>query len=333
MAEEADRGHILYLADGGEGQVELFVLDEKGNPEQEGRFQIWGLGPAEQVRERLEESWQRLAAWETQLVRQILEHALPQDILTQGQAYLCHEYTLIDSDMNVIFATPGYQTELASAKSGGKEEVRLSDDLIQALLMRKDFHEAAQETGGFYFYDHYTEAALYCRNLFLHGQYYARLICRLREGETRIPQGEEQLVGLFAGYLELLFQNDLPNPGRHPNDTLHQLCQSLCAGEQPDVARLQMALYPYQWKLSHRFRAVVLHAYREEGWQTHMETTLPFLIRELEHQWRDSCAILLGERTSCISTEPPSAAGWNRSKNSQAFLRFPGNWRWICSCP
>ncbi len=286
----------LYLAPAEEGEgVELFVPEEPAGPG--GCCRVCGGLTPEQVLEQAADCWQELDAWENRLASMILRHEPFEQILDQGRQYFDREYALVDSELRVSFATPGYLLEGMAEKQGeGSFGQRLSSELSQSLLLRKDFHEAARKREGFYFLPDYTAAKLYCRNVFVHGQYYARLLCRLNSGENVLSRGEEQLIELFGRYVELLFQNSLQSLKRHQNDTMHQLCRALYAGEKPDTARLDMALHAYHWKLSHSFRAVLVTAYGQEGWQTQMEITLPFLIRELEAQWQESCAIAVGDR-------------------------------------
>ena len=86
----------------------------------------------------------KLDAWENRLAQSILQHVPFQNILTQGKTYIRQEYALIDRDMNVMFSTPEYHTELANTKEEHAEGIRrLSAELTHSLLMRKDFHEAA----------------------------------------------------------------------------------------------------------------------------------------------------------------------------------------------
>ena len=298
LSDLSDGQKTLYLKDGDtKDSVFMYLSDKSGMPEAHPCCHIKGAAKSQQIFEYLAEQWQELDAWENRLAQSILQHVPFQNILTQGKTYIRQEYALIDRDMNVMFSTPEYHTELANTKEEHAEGIRrLSAELTHSLLMRKDFHEAALKKEGFYFYNHYTESLLYCRNIFLFDQYYARLICRLNKGQDNISRGEAYLIEIFARYIELYFQNNLQTPDRHQNDLLHQLCRSLYADEKPDIALLQTALSPYHWKLGHRYQAAVLKAYQQEEWQTQMEITLPFLVRELERQWPDSCAVSLGNK-------------------------------------
>ena len=298
LSDISDGQKTLYLKDGDtKDSVFMYLSDKSGMPEAHPCCHIKGAAESQQIFEYLAEQWQELDAWENRLAQSILQHVPFQNILTQGKTYIRQEYALIDRDMNVMFSTPEYHTELANTKEEHAEGIRrLSAELTHSLLMRKDFHEAALKKEGFYFYNHYTESLLYCRNIFLFDQYYARLICRLNKGQDNISRGEAYLIEIFARYIELYFQNNLQTPDRHQNDLLHQLCRSLYADEKPDIALLQTALSPYHWKLGHRYQAAVLKAYQQEEWQTQMEITLPFLVRELERQWPDSCAVSLGNK-------------------------------------
>lgn len=294
----ADTEDTLFLRDGVSAEtVELYFSGSGSDPDDHSCCRMRGVGNAVQTAELLNEAWQGLSSWENDLARLILQHAPLEVILSHGRKYLLHEYMLVDRDMNVLYSTPGYGAELAGEEEGSAEgAAHLSAELIQSLLVRKDFHEAAQETEGFYFYSYHSEASLYCENIFHFGQYYARLIARLREGESALPPGEAQLFGVFARYIELFFQNDLRNTDRHQNDLLHQLCRALYAGETPDASLVQMALPPYRWKPDHQYRVIILEVYQQKEWHTQMEIALPFLVRQLEQQWPDSCAVSLGDR-------------------------------------
>ena len=297
-ADSPGSQETLYLKDSdAEGSVLMYFSDQSGMPEAHPCCHVKEAGRSQQIFEHLAEQWQELDAWENRLAQGILQHAPFHDILMQGTVYIQPEYALIDRDMNVMFSTPGYRTELGKDGAECTDGVRrLSAELTHSLLMRKDFHEAAWKTEGFYFYSYYTDASLYCRNIFLFDQYYARLICRLDKEEKNISRGEACLIEIFARYIELYFQNNLQTPDRHQNDLLHQLCRSLYTGEKPDITMLQTALSPYHWKLAHQYQAVILKTYQQEEWQSQMEITLPFLVRELERQWPDSCAVSLGDK-------------------------------------
>ncbi len=304
---------FLAPAETGDG-VELWVPE--GADGTGCHCRVCGEPDPEQVLEQAAECWQEADAWENRLASMILRHAPFEQILDQGRQYLGREYALIDSELRVSFSTPGYLLAgMAEEQEEGGFGQRLSSELSQSLLLRKDFHEAAQKKEGFYFLPDYTEAKLYCRNIFVHGQYYARLLCRLHPGESVLSRGEEQLVEVFGRYVELLFQNSLQSLKRHQNDAMHQLCRALYAGEKPDPAMLDMALHAYHWKQSHSFRTVLVTAYGQEGWQTQMEITLPFLIRELEVQWEESCAISVGERILWL-------VNLSRTEQESFFSRF-----------
>ena len=211
LSDISDGQKTLYLKDGDtKDSVFMYLSDKSGMPEAHPCCHIKGAAESQQIFEYLAEQWQELDAWENRLAQSILQHVPFQNILTQGKTYIRQEYALIDRDMNVMFSTPEYHTELANTKEEHAEGIRrLSAELTHSLLMRKDFHEAALKKEGFYFYNHYTESLLYCRNIFLFDQYYARLICRLNKGQDNISRGEAYLIEIFARYIELYFQNNL----------------------------------------------------------------------------------------------------------------------------
>ena len=152
----------LYLKDSDtHNSVFMYFSDKPGIPEAHPCCHIQGAGGSQQIFEYLAEQWQELDAWENQLAQSILQHAPFQNILMHGKTYILQEYTLIDRDMNVMFSTPEYRPELGKdEKERTKEIRRLSAELTNSLLMRKDFHEAALKTEGFYFYSYYTESSL-----------------------------------------------------------------------------------------------------------------------------------------------------------------------------
>lgn len=267
--------------------------------------------------EALVEAWTETFDWNARMADAILRREPPETVLSIAEEFLSRYWALIDRDMNAL--------HIAGAPFDGmvlKPGERFPEDNVQALLVRKDFHDAAFKREPFYYYDHYTDKDALCLNIFVDGQYYARLVAPLDQVGQKPDLGEEQLFRVAAARIEEAFQHSMHLRLRHQNDELHRLCRAMILGEGPAEDTAAGILRKSGWQPRHLYAAIRLSFFCESGWDTQLEMTLPYLCRELERQWSQSCAIISGREVLWVVNRSLSGVDSDSHAFYQALASF-----------
>ena len=269
---------------------ELFTGDEEGPS---CRMEE-GLG-GERLAMTVTDCWNAIFAWDHHICERILNHQPMEKIMEMGREYLSCPFTLIDRDMQVLYETPDYAQRTpsrAGTQAGRPSRPVVPAELVQSLLLRKEFHEAALRPSAFYYDESLYEVRSLCRNIRIDGAYYARLLMTVPPGTEKLPTGEVQLFELFADRVEALCTRDVRLLHGKSTDALHQVCSALCAGEEVSPAILSSALEKAGWSSSHPFLAGRLVFFSKPGWHTQIEYTLPYLTHCVEQTWPSACAVI-----------------------------------------
>lgn len=232
------------------------------------------------------EIYNRLQSWDARFYEAVLHQKDPRTVMSWGREVLEWEYAVIDRDMNILYCTPEYGSYV------GGNLPYLSQELVQSLLMNPDFHAAAGLKTSFYYYEEMNDYHALCGNVFVNDQYYARIVMYIGEKGSMVPEGAREIFEIFVSHIEDLVKYNRAMMGRQANDPLRQLFRSLAAGENPSPVLRASVLKKAGWRDDDLYTVIKLKFYEDAGWNTQLSTTLPYLTRELECEWKDSCAII-----------------------------------------
>lgn len=243
--------------------------------------------------------WNQLLSWENTLYRLLLTPSPVEKLFSQGQEYLHPHYTLVNQNFLPILVSPSMHLSPALTYAPNSHSLVFREELINALLLRKDFHEAANFKKPFYF-ENPPEGNCYCQNIFIHEQYYARFVMILDKDETRLSPGEEQLFAIFTSCLQKYFQKQIQLLYQSPSDILHQICHTLTSGDSVSPQFLENTLSQTGWKSSDLYVTTELQFFEESGWKSQLELTLPYLAHKLELEWPQSCTLIEKDKLLCF---------------------------------
>ena len=151
----------------------------------------------------------RLLEWDNRICESILSRKPLADIFPLAEPYLHYSCSLVDRDMHIVYETPyrPARDRALSEERGRGSERYVPEESVQALMLLRSFHESARERDSYYFRDTTIERNCYCRNIFVDGEYHARLVLFLPDMDSRLSRGEEQLFTHFARRMEQLIQS------------------------------------------------------------------------------------------------------------------------------
>ena len=253
--------------------------------------------PVLEIYEYLTDAFTRCFTWENELFTRSMKRQSAAELCRCFVKVFPHTFALIDSDMNILYATSGY-VRYISGRDPSATDIpwgALPDAQVQYMMLREDFHLVASKKEPFYYYEDFNDVNCFCRNIFIDGKYYARLVCHLDKDTEALLPGEEQLFEIFCCNLEDYFQNGLARISRHQNDPLHNLFRAMISDGNAGTADQESVLARYNWASSHTYIVIKLHFFSEDRWNAQLETTLPYLVRQLEHTWNHSCALSQGQ--------------------------------------
>lgn len=258
-----------------------------------------------------------LRRWDAGFSEDIFRRKDFRKVMEKGRKFLEYDYSIIDLNMIQLYSTPGYQ--------GFKEKEdlqRLPSDQIQALMLQPAFHAAAKRKGPFYYYDETSDTQLLCRNLLLDGQYYARIVMPIGLKGNVVSKGIWEIFELFSTHMERLIRYTVAPESRHTGDQLHYLFRAMAKGEKTDSLYCASVLQKNGWKENDTYTVIMLRFYEEPGWDSQLDTALPYLIREMEGEWPGSCAII--HETSLLwlinTSVSGEASGWEELRQKAAFF-------------
>lgn len=236
----------------------------------------------------LQNELQMLLRWNNAFLEGILEQRDAETLLASGEQILGREYAIVNIDMKVVYGTQEYNAYRGIVNG------QMPEELFQDLIAHREFHEAMEKTDSFYYFTAVTNMHTLCRNIFVGGQYIARLLLPLKPGEEEMSPGGQQLFELFAARIQDIYNHLNLLPDYRSKNRIHGLCRSLLSGESVDEGTILQVLHPYGWKDGHRFICAVLRFSIGVGWDAQLLTTLPYLSASLERLFPGGCAVPLG---------------------------------------
>ena len=244
--------------------------------------------PQELLHTELLELYSRLIRWDARFSQAILHKEDARTIMSWGREMLDWGYAVIDADLKNLYSTPDY------AVGWVEDTDDMPREFSHALMMNPNFHAVADLRESFYYYMELNDLDALCGNIFVGGVYYARAVMYVGPKGCRIHAGARALFDRFTAHLEELFQYSTDFIGRGARDQLHDLFLALAAGEKPALFIQSNVLKKVGWKNDDQYMVIQLRFYEAAGWNTQLATTLPYLARELELEWHDSCAVIDG---------------------------------------
>ncbi|HCT90638.1 MAG TPA: hypothetical protein DF613_04530 [Lachnospiraceae bacterium] len=229
-----------------------------------------------------------LMRWDARFFEAVIHREEARKVMAWGQDMLDWAYAVIDVDFNNLYSTPDYRILVNTKADYIPREVAL------ALMMNPDFHAVAELRESFYYFEEYNGYDALCGNIFLNGSYCARVVMYVGGKGSRIPAGARAIFERFTAHLEELFACNPDLIGGDARDQLHHLFQALATDEKPDPSFRSAVLKKVGWKQNDLYTVIKLRFYEAAGWNTQLATTLPYLIRELEEEWPNSCAVMDG---------------------------------------
>lgn len=230
-----------------------------------------------------------LIQWDSRFSEAVLHQEDVGKIMSWGRKMLEWEYAVIDTDFVNLYQTPDYR------EYAGTESDRVPPEIEQQLLMQPAFHAVGELHNSFYYFEEVGGVNLLCKNVFMDGRYFARVVMHVGRENSVVPDGAREIFEIFCGHLEDLANHRSFLFERPVRDQLHALVKALAGNEKPAPARISAILKKVGWERQDTYAVIRLHFYEETGWNTQLSTTLPYLIRELERQWKDSCAVVYGQ--------------------------------------
>ncbi len=242
-----------------------------------------------EIQAALLEVQSELLSWDARFTEAILHREDAQTVMAWGYRMLEWEYAVIDRDFVNIYQTDNYRS------FPGKRYERVPPEIEQDLLMQSSFHAAGELKESFYYYEAVYGNHFLCRNVFMNGRYFARIVMDVGSEESVISIGARELFDVFADHLEELVNYNSYMFGNPVRDRLHMLVWDSASGAESTLSFRSSVLERAGWRNEDTYEVIWLRFYDEERWKTQLDTTLPYLIRELEGQWRQSCAVAFGQ--------------------------------------
>ncbi|MCD8198356.1 MAG: helix-turn-helix domain-containing protein [Lachnospiraceae bacterium] len=238
--------------------------------------------PTQMLQIVLLELYNELMNWDRLFAEAILRHADYREVQELGRRVLPWEYGLATWDMKWAYQTPDYGMPMAGDSY---------HQMVDTLLLDRQFHAAAQIRGSFYYYDEADEIQNICGNICPEGKFLGRIIMGIGERGTTIPDGAREIFEQFTTYIEQLISYHYSAFGDSVKNQSHGLLRQIVLGEQPDPAFQSVVLEKLGWHVDDQYIVILIWAYNESGWDTQMEASQAYLTRKLEQMYPDSCAV------------------------------------------
>ncbi|MCD8249691.1 MAG: helix-turn-helix domain-containing protein [Lachnospiraceae bacterium] len=199
-----------------------------------------------------------------------------------GQNMLPWEYIISTWDLKCAYQTP-------------RSNIPMDDSarqmMVEKLLMEPQYHAAAHFTESFYYYDETNICQTLCGNICPDGRFLGRIIMIIGKKGTTVPDGARELFERFTLYMEQLISFHYSTFGDFARNQIHDLFQHIVNGRQADSAVQADVLKKLGWKDTDLYTVLTIQFFDDARWNTHLETTLPYLIHKLENIYPDSCAV------------------------------------------
>ena len=229
-------GGTLYLASGGRAVAKppanagfaILRLDDTVHTEPSNRSATVSDNDDEQALViEAYDAMRELDAWDLSLKEALLGGVKIDEFLSLGRDLLACPLAYFDRNLIVLATSDDYWATTALddvTDSSFHIEGQLPANRATDLVEDDDYLHAAEIHGGFY-YRRVSGHISYGINTFDQGEYLARLVMSLPEGQQRLHRGQEQLADCFHALLDDLHLRYAGNAGivSSQNDSLHTL--------------------------------------------------------------------------------------------------------------
>ena len=231
----------------------------------------------------------KIDLWDAELKDALLNRMALGEFMQLGSKMLSCPIAYFDRNLITLASSDDYWSHedgpnedglVVSGQMPSNRAVDLVDDL--------DYLDAASKLEPFY-YENARNRIFLGINTFDDGEYLARLVLALPEGQTRLHTGEEQLASHYHRYLDDLYLHFGGNVDvvSLQNDALHTLVRaSLLEGNIPPLSETASILRSFGWNAHDTF--VVAKLVFFEG--VHWDTISLYLCGLLERSVGTSCA-------------------------------------------
>ncbi len=246
---------------------------------------------ADEVSEYIGEIWNYFTLVQNEILEAILTQEPTEEVMEKARGLIRETFTIVDRDMLLLYEhpeLPGKMTELVGEN--------YSEEIIEELLMAKEFHDVAKKREPFYYFMNNIGQRSYCINIVVDDYYYARLVVNVDQEKDKLSSGAEQLAEYLASVVVQMIRSGSLQMYRSQDDQLHLVCHNLIAGARTKAVELVEAVKAYGWEASHSYQVFCLEPYNAAGWDTQVENTMPTMTRKLEQMWRQSCAVFAGKK-------------------------------------
>ena len=226
--------------------------------------------------------------WDAKLKDALLNRMPLAEFMQLGSDMLSCPIAYFDRNLITLAASDDYW-DYGNAQTGGlRVSGQMPSNRAVDLVDDLDYLDAASKLEPFY-YENARNRIFLGINTFDDGEYLARLVLALPEGQTRLHPGEQQLACHFHRYLDDLYLHFGGNVDvvSLQHDTLHTLVRtSLLEGNAPPLSETASIFRSFGWNAHDTFVVVKLVFF--EG--VHWDTISLYLCGLLERAASASCA-------------------------------------------
>ncbi len=229
-----------------------------------------------------------LDLWDARLKDALLNRMSLAEFMRLGAEMLACPIAYFDRNLITLASSDDYwdrdDTQEGGLRVSGQMPSKRAVDLVDDL----EYLDAASKIKPFY-YENARNRFFLGINTFDDGEYLARLVVALPEGQTVLHPGQEQLASHYHDYLDNLYLHFGGNVDvvSSQNDALHTLVKdSLLHGNTAPVAEATSILRSYGWGVRDEFIVAKLVFF--EG--VHWDTISLYLCGLLERAVGASCA-------------------------------------------
>lgn len=244
----------------------------------------------DEVTEFISQVWDQFTQIQNEILEELIAQSSAEEIMSRMIPLIRKPFVVVDRNMLLIYAHPDIPGLMTEALGEG-----YFDEIVEELLIAKEFHEVAKKREPFYYKMDIFEQGGYCINVMVDDYYYARIVTYVDKGEEKLVSGAEQITEYMAGVIAQMIRSGVLKLHRGGNDRLHMICQSVLENGTCEKEQMRPALRAYGWGIEDSLQAFYLEPHRATGWETQIENTMPTITRKLEQIQPGSIAVFSGK--------------------------------------
>lgn len=272
---------------------------------------------ADEISEFITQIWNYFTQIQNEILEAILSQESVDEIMGKVLDLIRKPFVIVDRDMMLLYEHPDIPKLMTEAMGEGYQ-----DEIMEELLMAKEFHEVARLREPFYYKMDSVDQGSYCINIVVDGYYYARLVVYVDKGEEKLSSGAEQITEYLETVIVQMIRSGVMKLHRSQNDQLHLICQSLLEGGKIKEADIKTAIAAYQWDEGDLLQVLCLEPHQATGWDTQVENTMPTMTRKLEQLRHNSCAVFSGKKILWVINGTASSGTKDDHSMTQELMVF-----------